>query len=165
MDAAHGIEYSTVVTTMARNGYEFGLRVSGLPGQWFTGPANTPEGLFLGSYGPEDANPDIGDSAITETGGIGGFAMAAAPAIVKFVGGTPADAVKHSLTMRQITLTQHPAFTLPTLNFAGSAAGIDARRVVDRGVLPVIELDGRPVRHDPAVTTVLAVAGGFPPLS
>ena len=82
-DAAHGIPGSTVVTTMARNGTDFGIRVSGTGDEWFTGPANTPEGLFLGSYGPDDANPDIGDSAITETAGIGGFAMAAAPAIVQ----------------------------------------------------------------------------------
>jgi len=136
--AAEGIPGSSVVTVMARNGTDFGIRVSGTGDQWFTGPANTPEGLFLGEYGPDDANPDIGDSAITETGGIGGFAMAAAPAIVKFVGGTPTDAIHHSLRMRAITLGVNPAFTLPALDFAAGAAGIDARKVVDCGVLPVI---------------------------
>ena len=92
-----------VVTTMARNGTDFGIRVSGTGDAWFTGPANTPEGLFLGAYGPDDANPDIGDSAITETAGIGGFAMAAAPAIVKFVGGDVPFALRATQTMYEIT--------------------------------------------------------------
>ena len=138
LDAAAGVPHSSLVTAMARNGVNFGIRLSGTGERWFQAPANPVDGLFFPGYSIADAAADLGDSAITETAGIGGFAMAASPAIVKFVGGTPADAVKHSLTMRQITLTQHPAFTLPTLNFAGSAAGIDARRVVDRGVLPVI---------------------------
>ncbi len=138
LDAAAGVPHSSLVTAMARNGVNFGIRLSGTGERWFQAPANPVDGLFFPGYSIADAAADLGDSAITETAGIGGFAMAASPAIVKFVGGTPADAVRHSLTMRQITLTQHPAFTLPTLNFAGSAAGIDARRVVDRGVLPVI---------------------------
>jgi hypothetical protein len=93
-DAAHGIEGSTIVTTMARNGTDFGIRVSGLgETQWFTAPAEIPVGLFFSGFSQDDANPDIGDSAITETAGIGGFAMATAPAIVTFVGGTPKDAI------------------------------------------------------------------------
>ena len=123
---------------MARNGTDFGIRVSGTGDAWFTGPANTPEGLFLGSYGPDDANPDIGDSAITETAGLGGFAMAAAPAIVKFVGGTPGDAVANTAAMHHIAVGQNAAFTLPAMNFAGTPAGIDARKVVDTGLLPII---------------------------
>ena len=91
--AASGVAGSTVVTVMARNGTDFGIQTSGTGDRWFTGPANTPEGLFLAGYGPEDANPDIGDSAITETAGVGGFAMAAAPAIARLVGGTAASAV------------------------------------------------------------------------
>ena len=94
-DAARDVPGSTVVVAMARNGTDFGIQVSGTGDRWFTGPANTPEGLFLGDYGPDDANPDIGDSAITETAGIGGFAMAAAPAIVRFVGGDVAVRARH----------------------------------------------------------------------
>ncbi len=127
-----------MVTTMARNGTDFGIRVSGTGDQWFTGPANTPEGLFLGSFGPEDANPDIGDSAITETGGIGGFAMAAAPAIVRFVGGDVPFALRTTATMYEITLGEHPAFQVPILEFRGTPAGIDVVKVVRTGVLPQI---------------------------
>ncbi|GAA3386662.1 DUF1116 domain-containing protein [Cryptosporangium minutisporangium] len=136
--AASGIPGSTVVTTMARNGTDFGIQVSGTGDQWFTGPANTPQGLFLGSYGPEDANPDIGDSAITETAGIGGFAMASAPAIVRFVGGTVSDALRTSREMYGITTGENPAYALPILDFRGAATGIDVTKVVRSGVLPQI---------------------------
>ncbi|GAA1796085.1 DUF1116 domain-containing protein [Nostocoides veronense] len=136
--AAHGIPGSTIVTTMARNGTDFGIRVSGTGEQWFTGPANTPEGLFLGAYGPEDANPDIGDSAITETGGIGGVAMAAAPAIVKFVGGDVPFALQATQKMYAITEGEHPAYQIPILEFRGTPTGIDVTKVIRTGILPQI---------------------------
>ena len=136
--AAAGIDGSTVVTVMARNGTDFGIQVSGAGDTWFTAPANTPEGLFLGSYGPEDANPDIGDSAITETAGIGGFAMAAAPAIVRFVGGSVPDALRFSQQMYDITVGENPAFPIPILEFRGAPTGIDVTAVVRTGVLPQI---------------------------
>lgn len=138
MDAAVGVEGSTVVTAMARNGVEFGLRVAGTGERWFTAPVGPADGLFFPGYGVEDANPDLGDSAITETLGIGGFAMAASPAITQFVGGTPDDAVETTRRMRRITTGPHPAFPLPPLNFAGSPSGIDVLKVLDTGVLPVI---------------------------
>jgi len=136
--AAHGIAGSSVVTTMARNGTDFGIRVSGTGDEWFTGPANTPEGLFLGSYGPEDANPDIGDSAITETAGIGGFAMAAAPAIVRFVGGDVPFALRATQTMYEITVGEHTAYQVPILEFRGTPTGIDVTAVARTGILPQI---------------------------
>jgi len=136
--AAAGIDGSTVVTVMARNGTDFGIQVSGTGDTWFTAPANTPEGLFLGSYGPEDANPDIGDSTITETAGIGGFAMAAAPAIVRFVGGSVPDALRFSQQMYGITLGENPAFPIPILEFRGAPTGIDVTAVLRTGVLPQI---------------------------
>src|SRR5256886_7447496 len=107
---------SDLVTTMARNGTDFGIRVSGLGDPWFTGPAETPQGLFFPGYGPADANPDIGDSAITETAGLGGFAMAAAPAIVQFVGGTAAEALSYTRAMYEITLAEHPTYRIPLLD-------------------------------------------------
>ena len=138
LDAAHGVAGSSMVTAMARNGVNFGVRLSGTADSWFEAPANAIDGLYFPGYSIADAAADLGDSAITETAGVGGFAMAAAPAIVKFVGGTPSDASHHSLRMRAITLGANPSFALPALDFAGSAAGIDARKVVDCGVLPVI---------------------------
>jgi hypothetical protein len=138
LDAAHGVAHSTMVTVMARNGVSFGIRLSGTGDAWFQAPANPVDGLFFPGYGIEDAAADLGDSAITETAGVGGFAMAAAPAIVQFVGGTPADATENSRRMRSITLGTNPAFTLPALNFGAAACGIDARLVVDSGILPVI---------------------------
>jgi hypothetical protein len=136
--AAAGVPGSTVVTVMARNGTDFGIQVSGTGDQWFTAPANTPEGLFLGSYGPDDANPDIGDSAITETAGIGGFAMATAPAIVRFVGGSVPDALATTQRMYDITVGENPAFAIPILEFRGAPTGIDVTSVVRSGVLPQI---------------------------
>ncbi|MFQ5679289.1 MAG: DUF1116 domain-containing protein [Gemmatimonadota bacterium] len=135
-DAAHGIEESTLVTTMARNGTEFGIRVSGLGDAWFTGPAEVPEGLYFSGFSGEDANPDIGDSTITETAGIGGFAMAAAPAIVTFISGTPEDALNATLEMYEITVAEHAHFTIPPLEFRGTPTGIDIRKVVELGVTP-----------------------------
>jgi hypothetical protein len=138
LDAAAGVPASSMVTAMARNGVNFGVRLSGTGERWFEAPANPVDGLYFPGYSVADAAADLGDSAITETAGVGGFAMAAAPAIVKFVGGTSADATHHSLRMRAITLGSNASFTLPSLDFAAVAAGIDARKVVDRGILPVI---------------------------
>ncbi len=135
-DAAHGIEGSTVVTTMARNGTDFGIRVSGLGDRWFTAPAETPRGLYFSGFGEADANPDIGDSTITETAGIGGFAMAAAPAIVSFVSGTPGDALNATREMYEIAVAEHEHFTIPALDFRGTPTGIDIRKVVELGILP-----------------------------
>ncbi|MBB5632073.1 hypothetical protein BKA04_000296 [Cryobacterium mesophilum] len=138
MDVALGVENSTLVTAMARNGVEFGLRVAGTGDEWFTTPVGPADGLFFPGYGPEDANPDLGDSAITETLGLGGFAMAASPAITQFVGGNPDDALVATRSMRRITMRPHPAFPLPPLNFAGTPSGIDVLKVLDTGVLPLI---------------------------
>lgn len=138
LDAAANVPHSSMVTAMSRNGVNFGIRCSGTGPQWFQAPANPIDGLFFPGYTIEDAAPDLGDSAITETAGLGGFAMAASPAIVQFVGGTPADATRNSHRMRDITLGTNPMFSLPALNFGGTAAGIDARAVVDTGVLPII---------------------------
>jgi hypothetical protein len=138
LDAAAGIDGSTVVTAMSRNGVDFGIRLSGTGDAWFTAPVGVPDGLYFPGYGPDDANPDLGDSAITETFGIGGFAMAAAPAIVRFVGGTPADAIAFTRLMERITLARNSAYGLPSLGFSGTPTGIDARKVVETGIAPVI---------------------------
>ena len=137
-DAARDEPGSTVVVAMARNGTDFGIQVSGTGDRWFTAPAEVPDALFFPGYGPEDANPDIGDSAITETAGLGGFAMAAAPAIVRFVGGDVPQALTTTQTMDEITLAQNPAFQIPVLGFRGTPTGIDVTRVVRTGVRPQI---------------------------
>jgi len=137
-DVAHGIEGSTIVSAMARNGTNFGIRVSGLGDQWFTAPCQQPDGLYFPGYSLEDANPDIGDSTITETAGIGGFAMAAAPAIVTFVSGKPSDAINTTLEMYEITFTEHKSFNIPALDFRGTPTGIDLRKVVETGITPRI---------------------------
>ena len=138
LDAAQGVPGSSMVTVMARNGVEFGIRLSGTGERWFTAPAPVVNGLYFPNQSIKNAAPDLGDSAITETAGVGGFAMAAAPAIVKFVGGSSQDALANTLAMTHITLRRNGAFTLPALDFAGTPACIDARRVVDTGILPVI---------------------------
>lgn len=138
LDAGRDVPGSTLVVAMARNGTDFGIQTSGTGNAWFTGPAQVPDGLFLGGFGPDDANPDIGDSAITETAGIGGFAMAAAPAIVRFVGGSVADALAATRSMYEITLGEHPSYLVPILSFRGTPTGIDVTRVVRTGILPQI---------------------------
>ena len=137
-DAAAGVAGSSVVTAMARNGTEFGIRLAGTGDRWFTGPAGVVDGLYLPGFGPEDANRDIGDSTITETIGVGGFAMAAAPAIVRFVGGSPADAVAATLAMYEITWAESTSYQLPALGFRGTPLGIDCREVVHTGILPFV---------------------------
>ncbi len=139
LDAACGIEDSSLVTVMARNGTEFGIRISSLGDRWFTGPAPVPDALFFPGFTKADANPDIGDSAITETGGLGGFAIAASPAIVQFVGGSPEDALGISRQMYEIALAEHGAYQIPSLNFRGTPVGIDLLKVVEKGVLPFID--------------------------
>ncbi|MBO1264021.1 DUF1116 domain-containing protein [Proteiniclasticum sp. SCR006] len=138
-DAASNVDHATVVTTMARNGVDFGIRVSGMgKDTWFTAPADKIRGLLFPGFTEEDANPDIGDSTITETMGIGGFAMGGSPAIVQFVGGTVSDAIAYSEKMFTITTSENTNYSIPTLDFRGSAIGIDVMKVLATGTLPII---------------------------
>src|SRR6185295_10936816 len=130
---------STMVATMARNGTDFGVRVAGLGDRWFTAPVNPPEGLYFPGFTAADANPDMGDSAIVETVGLGAFAMAASPAVVRFVGaGGFRDAVRVTEEMAEITLGEHPHFRMPNLDDRGVPVGIDIRKVVETGITPLI---------------------------
>ena len=139
MDPVRGIEGSTVVTAMCRNGTDFGVRVSGTGDQWFTAPVEMPQGLYFPGYAEKDANPDMGDSAIMETIGVGAFAMAAAPSVVGFVGaGGVQDAFAFTRAMSEITLTKNPRWTMPSLDGEGVPTGIDVRRVVETGIQPAI---------------------------
>jgi hypothetical protein len=138
LEPAEGVEGSTIVTVMARNGTDFGIRLASLPARWFTAPAGIVQGLYFPGYTEKDANPDIGDSTITETAGYGGMAMAAAPAITQFVGGTPQLALQATLEMYEITFDEHKNFTIPALGFRGSPLGIDVRKVMETGILPQI---------------------------
>lgn len=138
LEAAEGVEGSTIVTVMARNGTDFGIRLACMPERWFTAPAGRVQGLYFPGFSEADANPDIGDSTITETAGYGGVAMAAAPAITKFVGGNPQMAFQATLEMYEITQDEHEAFTIPALNFRGTPLGIDVRKVMETGILPQI---------------------------
>ncbi|HAR41438.1 MAG TPA: hypothetical protein DCS07_02205 [Bdellovibrionales bacterium] len=139
LQAAQGIENSSIVVTMARNGTDFGVQLAGTGGRWFTGPAPVPDALFFKGYTKDDANPDIGDSAITETAGLGGFAIAASPAIVQFVGGQAADAVNYTLQMYEITAAENNVYQIPGLDFRGTPTGIDVRKVIEKNILPFID--------------------------
>ena len=139
MDPVRDIEASTVVTAMSRNGTDFGIRVSGTGDTWFTAPVEMPEGLYFPGYGPEDANPDMGDSTIVETIGLGGFAMAAAPAVAGFVGaGLPSEAANFTRTMREITVGENPEWTIPGMDYTPVPTAIDVRAVVSTGIAPTI---------------------------
>ncbi|HAT54853.1 MAG TPA: acyl-CoA synthetase FdrA [Lactobacillus sp.] len=139
VDAARTYKHGTVVTTMTRNGKDFGIRISGLGDQWFTAPVNTPKGLFFTGFTQDDANPDIGDSAIAETVGFGGMAMIAAPGVTRFVGaGGFKDAQRISNEMAKITLDHNPNFSIPTWDYQGTAIGIDIVKVVETGITPII---------------------------
>jgi len=138
-DPCLGVAGSTLVATMARNGTDFGIRVAGLEDRWFTAPVNVPRGLYFPGFGPEDANPDIGDSAIVETVGLGGFAMAASPAVARFVGaGGLQDAIRVTEEMAEICIGEHPHFRIAALDERGTPVGIDVRKVVETGITPLI---------------------------
>lgn len=139
LDAARGIEASSIVVVMARNGAEFGIQLSGTGDEWFTGIAPVPDALFFPGYTKKDANPDIGDSSITETCGLGGFALAASPAIVQFVGGTTKDAIIYTMQMYEITAAENNVYQIPYLNFRGTPTGIDVIKVVEKNILPFID--------------------------
>ena len=139
LDPIFDIPFCTVVATMARNGTDFGIRIAGLgKNRWFTGEAEMVKGLYFPGYEEKDAARDMGDSCITETAGIGGFCMAAAPAIVQFVGGQVSDAINYSTRMYEITVGEGQAYKIPALDFRGSATGIDLRKVMETGIRPVI---------------------------
>jgi hypothetical protein len=137
-DTISGLEYCTIMSVMARNGTELGIRIAGLGDRWFTAPAGMPKGLYFPGYSEEDANPDLGDSTISEVAGIGGFAMASAPAIVRFVGGTYSDALKYTNEMGEICFGRHTDYTMPTMNFQGTPLGVDLRKVIETGITPII---------------------------
>ncbi len=139
LDALNGIEGCSIVTAMARNGTDFGIRVAGLDDEWFTAPAPVPDVLLFPGFSKEDANPDIGDSAILETVGLGGFVIAGAPAIIQFVGGSVSDAIKRTKSMYEITVGENDAYQIPFLDFRGSPTGIDIRKVVETGLTPFID--------------------------
>jgi hypothetical protein len=139
MDPVKNIPYSTVVTTMSRNGTNFGIKISALGEKWFEAPVNQPRGLYFPGYSQDDANPDIGDSAIVETFGIGGFAMGSSPAVVRFVGASSvSEAIQYSLDMQEICIGLSPHYVIPPMDFVGAATGIDCVKVVESGILPVI---------------------------
>ena len=139
LEAAHGVEGASLVTIMCRNGTDFGIKVSGLGDQWFTCQAALPDVLLFAGFTKDDVNRDIGDSAIMETYGVGGFALAAAPAIVQFVGGTPQDAANYSLEMYEICIGENDIYTLPAFNFRGTPTGIDILKIAESGVTPVLD--------------------------
>jgi hypothetical protein len=139
LDAARGVKHSSIAVVMSRNGTDFGVQLSGTGDAWFTGPADVPDALYFPGYSKADANPDIGDSAITETNGLGGFAIAAAPAIVQFVGGSSEDASSYTRQMYEITAAENNIYQIPGLNFRGTPTGIDVRKVIEKNILPFID--------------------------
>jgi hypothetical protein len=161
LDAARGIPNSSLLVAMARNGTDFGIQLSGTDSQWFTGPAPVPDALYFPGFTKADANPDIGDSAITETNGLGGFAIAASPAIVQFVGGSAADAVNTTRQMYEITEAENNVYQIPALDFRGSPTGIDAVKVLEKGIFPVI--DTGVAHREPGVGQVGAGILSAPP--
>jgi hypothetical protein len=161
LDAARDIPGSSLLVAMARNGTDFAVQLSGTGGEWFTGPAPVPDALFFAGFTKKDANPDIGDSAITETNGLGGFAIAASPAIVQFVGGSAADAVNYTRQMYEITEAENNVYQIPALDFRGSPTGIDAIKVLDKGIFPVI--DTGVAHREPGVGQVGAGILSAPP--
>ena len=138
MDAAHGVEHSSIVTAMARNGVTTAIRVSGLGRQWFQAKSAIPDGLFFPGFTAADANPDLGDSAITETAGLGGFSFAASPALTLLAGGSVGQSIEFSRLMFEITEGRNPASCLPAMGFAAGPVGIDVRKVIDTGIQPVL---------------------------
>lgn len=163
MDGARRVQEGTIVTAMCRNGVEFGIRIAGMGDEWFTGPVNIPQGLYFTGYDGDDACPDIGDSAITETVGVGGMAMVAAPAVTRFVGaGGTEDARRTSNEMTEITISRNPNYIIPNWDFQGTCLGIDARLVVEKGITPVINTG---IAHKEAGFGQIGAGTVHPPLA
>ena len=138
MDIAHRIEGGSLVSCMASNGVEFGIKLCGCGKKWYTAPAECAEGNYFEGYGLENANPVMGDSYISETAGLGGVAMGLAPGIVQFIGGTVQEAITGTHEMYSITVAEHPLYKIPSMDFRGTPLGIDIRLVLERGILPII---------------------------
>jgi len=162
MISAEGIPECTIITAMAANGVRWGIQVSGRQGEWFTAPVPPIEGQYFQGFSSVDASPVIGDSEIAETSGLGAFAMAAAPALARYVGGSPELARKMSMQMYDITLAEHPSFTIPYLDYRGTPMGIDLRRVVETGVTPVFNTG---IAHNTAGVGQIGAGYGRVPLS
>lgn len=139
LDAARNVNNSSIVVAMSRNGTDFGIQLSGTGGAWFTGSADVPDALYFPGFTKEDANPDIGDSSITETNGLGGFAIAASPAIIQFVGGSMNDTIRYTNQMYEITAAENNVYQIPQLNFRGTPTGIDVIKVIEKNILPFID--------------------------
>lgn len=139
VDWVAGVPDSTIVTNMARNGTTFGVRVSATGERWFTAPA-PPVGdpLYRGDFGPDDAAPDIGDSAIIELVGLGGAAAAGSPAVAGFIGGRMSDAIARTREVGQVSLARSSRFIMPNLDFEGTPLGLDLRRIVELEIVPAI---------------------------
>jgi hypothetical protein len=161
IDPADGIAHSTLVTRMTRNGVAFGIGVSGLKGRWFTGPAEVPKGLYFPGFSQADASRDFGDSAIMETGGLGGLASAAAPAVTRFVGGDARTALRFTEDGYRITLGESREFRIPSLDFRGTPLGIDLVKVDETRILPSINTG---IAHRKAGIGQIGAGVSHPPL-
>ena len=139
MDSARGIKYSTIVTAMTRNGVDFGIKVSGLGDKWFLGPAEKIRGFMFPGYRVEESELDIGDSAISETRGLGGTALSASPSQARLLGEDFQEAVNHTKAMKAVSIGEDPLFRIPYMNFTGVPVGIDIRKVVATGTVPKID--------------------------
>jgi hypothetical protein len=139
MDAAKGIKYSSIVTAMARNGVDFGIKVSTLGDAWFIGPAGEIKGFLFPGFTAGDAAPDIGDSAISESRGLGGTALPASPSQARLFGGGLEEAVQHTKAMQKVSILEDPLFRIPYMDFVGVPVGIDIRKVLELNTVPRID--------------------------
>jgi hypothetical protein len=142
LDASHGVKGSKIVTAVTTNGSEFSIRVSGLgnrkpPYTWFGSASPRAKGRYFEGFSKDDACPVLGDSYVTECTGVGAFAMASAPAITEFVGGTTKWAIEMVDRMTEITHSKHRYYRLPFLNYRGTPTGIDIEKVLHTRILPV----------------------------
>ena len=140
LDAGHGVEGSSLVTAVGANGRDCGIKVSGLGDEWFTAPAEVPEGVFLEGFGPADAGPGCGDSLAVECAGLGATVLPAAPALWPLVGADEARARRIFEETELIALGEHPHYRVPVLGDRGAPTGIDLLRVVETGIRPVIDI-------------------------
>eukprot|EP00005_Dracoamoeba_jomungandri_P005154 CAMPEP_0174260516 /NCGR_PEP_ID=MMETSP0439-20130205/9811_1 /TAXON_ID=0 /ORGANISM="Stereomyxa ramosa, Strain Chinc5" /LENGTH=472 /DNA_ID=CAMNT_0015344773 /DNA_START=55 /DNA_END=1473 /DNA_ORIENTATION=+ len=138
LDPAKGIPYSTFVTCMARNGYEFGIKIADSGDTWYSAPSPFPEGKFFPPYKQTDAGRDMGDSAITEANGWGSNVLNGALA---FLNGLPATVQRaHEITAenKSLMVGRNPYLKAPAYDFEGVPQGLDFRLVHTKKLLPWI---------------------------
>jgi hypothetical protein len=131
---------STLVSAMAFSCRGFAIRLAGLGDQWFEGPPPVHEGKLFRGHTEDEITWMGGESPITETVGLGGFAQACALSLQDYQGGSAGIMIERNRQMYEITYGENVTYRIPLFDFRGTPTAIDARRVLATGITPVMDV-------------------------